>query len=193
MIPLDVSNPSISASKLIQCLFTLVISATMHGLSRLLPIASISSIKIIHGAICCACLNKITYSGCSDTDKHLYKSEPESEKNGTPASPATAFGKQCLTSSRRAYKQCSFWKLRTDLSIFLGIMQKIYHLPVSDSFASSCPCYILKMSLLYSSQHISWHWTFQLPSFRSLSLTILSSLITTFLTSPESTMFRNWS
>ncbi len=58
--------------------------------------ASTSSIKIIHGAICCACLNKsLTLEAPTPTNIST-KSEPDKEKKGTFASPATAFARSVL-------------------------------------------------------------------------------------------------
>lgn len=65
-------------------------------LSRLFPIASISSIKIIHGAIFCASLNKSRTLEAPTPTNISTKSEPASEKNGTPASPATALARSVL-------------------------------------------------------------------------------------------------
>jgi len=61
-----------------------------------LPIASISSIKIILGAFSFACLNKsLTLEAPTPTNIST-KSEPDKEKNGTSASPATAFANNVL-------------------------------------------------------------------------------------------------
>ena len=56
-----------------------------------LPIASISSIKIIEGDFCAACLNKSLTLDAPTPTNISTKSEPDKEKKGTPASPATAF------------------------------------------------------------------------------------------------------
>ena len=56
-----------------------------------LPIASISSIKIIAGDFSFACLNRSRTLLAPTPTNISTKSEPESEKNGTFASPATAF------------------------------------------------------------------------------------------------------
>ena len=96
MIPLDVSNPSISASKAFNVCSRSSFPPPCIPLSRLLPIASISSIKIIHGAICCACLNKSRTLDAPTPTNICTKSDPESEKNGTPASPATALASNVL-------------------------------------------------------------------------------------------------
>ena len=61
-----------------------------------LPIASISSIKIIEGDLSFACLNKsLTLEAPTPTNIST-KSDPESEKKGTLASPATALASKVL-------------------------------------------------------------------------------------------------
>ena len=59
-----------------------------------LPIASISSIKIIAGATFFACSNKsLTLLAPTPTNISI-NAEPETDKNSTSASPATAFAKR---------------------------------------------------------------------------------------------------
>ena len=93
--PFDVSKPSISA----RSWFSVCSRSSLpppYLLSRLFPIASISSIKIIHGAIFCASLNKSRTLEAPTPTNISTKSEPASEKNGTPASPATALARSVL-------------------------------------------------------------------------------------------------
>ena len=58
---------------------------------RALPTASISSIKIIAGDFSFACLNKSLTREAPTPTNISTKSEPDKEKKGTFASPATAF------------------------------------------------------------------------------------------------------
>ena len=60
------------------------------------PIASISSIKIIAGDLSLACLNKSRTLEAPTPTNISTKSEPESEKNGAFASPATALANNVL-------------------------------------------------------------------------------------------------
>ena len=55
------------------------------------PTASISSIKIIDGDFSLACLNKSLTREAPTPTNISTKSEPDKEKKGTLASPATAF------------------------------------------------------------------------------------------------------
>ena len=94
-IPFDVSNPSISAKSAFKvCSLSSLPPPYLE--SRLLPIESISSINTIHGAFSSACLNKsLTLEAPTPTNIST-KSEPDNEKNGTFASPATAFARRVL-------------------------------------------------------------------------------------------------
>ena len=61
-----------------------------------LPIASISSINIIAGDFSLACLNKSRTRDAPTPTNISTKSEPDNEKKGTFASPATALAKSVL-------------------------------------------------------------------------------------------------
>ena len=52
--------------------------------------------KMIQGAFSFACLNKSRTRAAPTPTNISTKSEPESEKNGTPASPATALANKVL-------------------------------------------------------------------------------------------------
>jgi hypothetical protein len=51
-------------------------------------------------------------------------SEPEIEKNGTPASPATARASKRLAGARRAHQENAFGDARTDVEEFFRIFKK---------------------------------------------------------------------
>ena len=75
--PLEESNPSISESSWFKvCSLS---SFPPIRLSRLRPMASISSIKMIHGADCCACLKRSRTRDAPTPTNISTKSEPESE------------------------------------------------------------------------------------------------------------------
>ena len=61
-----------------------------------LPIASISSINIIEGDLSFACLNRSLTLDAPTPTNISTKSDPDNEKNGTLASPATAFANSVL-------------------------------------------------------------------------------------------------
>ena len=89
IIPFSPSNPSISTRSWLR-----VCSRSSFPpptpLPRLRPTASISSIKIIQGAFFSASLNKSRTRLAPTPTNISTKSDPEIEKNGTFASPATA-------------------------------------------------------------------------------------------------------
>jgi hypothetical protein len=60
------------------------------------PTASISSMKIMHGLFCLACSNRSRTREAPTPTNISTKSDPEMEKNGTPASPATARASRVL-------------------------------------------------------------------------------------------------
>ena len=60
------------------------------------PTASISSMKTMHGEACFACSNRSRTREAPTPTNISTKSEPEIEKNGTPASPATARARRVL-------------------------------------------------------------------------------------------------
>ena len=90
MTPLFVPNPSISVSKAFNVFSRSSLPPIEGFLLRARPTASISSIKIIHGDFSLACA-KTSRTRLAPTPTNIStKSEPLIEKNGTPASPATA-------------------------------------------------------------------------------------------------------
>ena len=94
-IPLEVSKPSISESSW----FSVCSRSSFpppYLESLLLPIASISSIKMIQGAFFVASLNRSRTRDAPTPTYSSIKSEPVSEKNGTFASPATALARSVL-------------------------------------------------------------------------------------------------
>ena len=133
--PLFVSNPSISA----RSWFSVCSRSSLlpMALSRLLPIASISSINTIHGAICCACLNRSRTRDAPTPHTSLQTQNLKGEERHLRFS-CNCFGKQRLTCSRRSHQQAHLWQFCSDSGIFARIMQKIYDF-LQGFFASSSP------------------------------------------------------
>ena len=149
--PLLLSNPSISA----RSWFNVCSRSSLPPIcvSRLLPIASISSMKIIQGAICCACLNK---SRTLDAPTPTYIStnaDPLNEKNGTFASPATAFAKSVLPVPGGPTSSAPFGSFAPTLVYFPGLCRKSTT-SCKDSFASSCPATSLNVTPVCFSTYI---------------------------------------
>ena len=91
MTPLSVLNPSISTRSWLSVFSRSSFPPIIIPLPRDLPMASISSIKMIHGAFSFACRNRSRTRAAPTPTNISTKSEPLNEKNGAPASPATAF------------------------------------------------------------------------------------------------------
>ncbi len=90
------------------------------------------------------CLFKqITYTRSTYTDKHFYKIRTRQRKKRHLCFTSNCFGQQCLTSSRRSHKQRAFGQFRSNICIFLWIMQKINYF-LQGFFGLILPCNILK-------------------------------------------------
>ena len=142
--PFEVSNPSISASSWFK-----VCSRSSFPppnlLSRLLPMASISSINMIHGACFWASLNKSLTRDAPTPTNISTKSEPASEKNGTFASPATALASSVLPVPGGPTSNAPFGSFAPISRYFFGLCRKSTT-SCKDSFASSCPATSLKVT-----------------------------------------------
>ena len=93
--PLEPSKPSISVSSW----FSVCSRSSFPPMpepSLFLPMVSISSMNTIHGAFSFACLNKSLTLAAPIPTNISTNSEPEMEKKGTSASPATAFASKVL-------------------------------------------------------------------------------------------------
>ena len=149
--PLSVSNPSISARSWFKVCSRS--SLLPIALSLLLPIASISSMKIIHGAIAWASLNK---SRTLDAPTPTYIStnaEPDREKNGTFASPATAFASNVLPVPGGPTRSAPFGSF-APIPVYLPGLWRKSTTSWSDSFASSSPATSRKVTPVSFSTYI---------------------------------------
>ena len=147
IIPSFPSNPSISTSSWFKvCSLSSCPPPRPAPLWR--PTASISSIKTIHGAFFLACSNiSLTLDAPTPTNIST-KSEPDIEKNGTFASPATALAKRVFPvpggptiNTPRGIFPPSFWNL-------VGSCKKETSSETS-SLASSHPATSLKVVLTF--------------------------------------------
>ena len=103
-----------------------------------MPIASSSSIKIIHGAFSRACLNKSRTRLAPTPTNISTKSEPLILKNGTPASPATARASRVFPVPGGPTSRTPLGILPPISVYFLGSFKKSTT-STSSSFASSTP------------------------------------------------------
>ena len=94
--PLFVPKPSISVSNWLSVFSLSSLDEKLRPRLRSRPIASISSIKMMLGAFAFAFWNKSRTRLAPTPTNISTKSEPDIEKNGTPASPATALANSVL-------------------------------------------------------------------------------------------------
>ena len=110
---------------------------------RALPIASISSIKIMDGDFSLACLNKSLTREAPTPTNISTKSEPDKEKKGTFASPATAFANKVLPVPGGPTNKAPFGILPPSEVYFSGCFKKST-ISCTSSFAPSSPATSLK-------------------------------------------------
>ena len=89
-----------------------------------LPIASISSMKIMAGDFSFACLKRsLTLEAPTPTNIST-KSDPDSEKKGTFASPATAFASKVFPVPGSPTSKAPFGIFPPSLVYFVGFFKK---------------------------------------------------------------------
>ncbi len=94
--PAEVSKPSISASSWLSVCSRSSWPPIGAKAPRARPSASSSSMKMIAGAFSRACSNRSRTRAAPTPTNISTNSDPEMEKNGTPASPATALASRVL-------------------------------------------------------------------------------------------------
>ena len=113
------SNPSISARSWFNVCSLSSFPPSCESL--LFPMVSISSIKTIQGAFSFACLNKSLTRLAPIPTNISTNSEPEIEKNGTCASPATACARRVLPVPGGPTRSAPFGSLAPILAYFIGL------------------------------------------------------------------------
>ena len=68
---------------------------------------------------------EVTHTTCTHTDKHLHKVRTAHGEEGHTGLTGYSFGKQGLTGTRRTYQQGTFGNFRTDLGVFLGVLEEL--------------------------------------------------------------------
>ena len=81
--------------------------------------------KMIAGAFLRACSNRSRTRAAPTPTNISTNSEPLIEKNGTPASPATALRQQRLAGSRRADQQDAARHARAQPAVFFRVLEEI--------------------------------------------------------------------
>ena len=108
------------------------------------PMASISSIKIIEGDFSLACLNKSLTLDAPTPTNISTKSEPDKEKNGTFASPATALANNVLPVPGGPISKAPLGIFPPRVVYFSGNFKKST-ISCTSSFAPSKPATSLKV------------------------------------------------
>ena len=92
------------------------------------PTASISSMKMMQGLFCLACSNRSRTREAPTPTNISTKSEPEIEKNGTPASPATARASSVLPVPGRPVEQHALRDPRAERLELLRVLEELLDL-----------------------------------------------------------------
>ena len=142
--PKSVAKPSISVSNWFKVFSRSSLPPCTKFLPRALPTASISSMKIIQGAFSLACLNKSRTRLAPTPTNISTKSEPDKEKKGTPASPATAFANKVLPVPGGPTNKAPLGILPPSVVYFLGFLRKST-ISITSTLASSKPATSLKV------------------------------------------------
>ena len=115
---------------------------------RCLPTASISSIKIMQGWFFLAISNRSRTREAPTPTYISTKSEPETEKNGTPASPATAFANSVLPVPGGPTKSTPLGMRAPKSENFFG-WRRNSTISASSTFSSSAPATSVKRTLIF--------------------------------------------
>ena len=151
MTPLSVAKPSISTSNWLRVFSRSSLAPIIAPFPLLLPTASISSIKIIHGAFSFACLKRSRTLAAPTPTNISTKSEPLILKNGTSASPATAFASRVFPVPGGPTSSTPFGSLPPRVVYFFGSLRKSTT-SMTSAFASSRPATSLKVMRVCSSR-----------------------------------------
>ena len=150
MIPESVPKPSISTSNWFSVFSRSSLPPTILFLPRARPMASISSMKMIHGALSLAWRNKSRTREAPTPTNISTKSDPDKEKKGTCASPATALASNVLPVPGEPINKAPLGILPPRLVYFFGFLRKST-ISITSCFASSSPATSLKVTDTWAS------------------------------------------
>ena len=136
MMPLPGSKPSISLKSWLRVCSRSSLPPKRVSLD--LPMASISSMKMMQGALAFACLKRSLTLDAPTPTNISTKSEPVSEKKGTSASPATALASRVLPVPGGPTSRAPLGSFAPMERYFAGLCRKST-ISTNDSFASSSP------------------------------------------------------
>ena len=141
-MPLWLSKPSISARSWFRVCSRS--SFVVRPVSRRLPMVSISSMKTMQGAFSLACLKRSRTFAAPRPTNISTNSEPEIEKNGTLASPATALASSVLPVPGGPTSRAPLGQRAPMAAYFSGCSRK-ETISSRESLASSWPATSLKV------------------------------------------------
>ena len=95
---------------------------------RVLPMASSSSMKTMQGAFSLACSNRSRTRAAPTPTNISTNSEPVMEKNGTPASPATARASSVLPVPGGPTSSTPLGMRPPSALVLLGVLEEVHHL-----------------------------------------------------------------
>ena len=159
MIPRSVPKPSISTSNWFK-VFSLSSLLIIIFFPLALPIASISSMKIIQGAFSLACLKRSLTRLAPTPTNISTKSLPLRLKNGTCASPATALANKVLPVPGGPINKAPLGILPPKAVYFLGFFKKST-ISITSTLASSSPATSPKF--IFTLDALSKRVAFDLP------------------------------
>ena len=144
--PESVANPSISTKSEFKVFSLSSLEPGIWPLPLERPMASISSMKTIHGAFSLACLKRSLTLAAPTPTNISTKSEPEREKKGTAASPATAFANKVLPVPGGPTSRAPLGIFPPSFVNFEGLRRNST-ISCTSSFASSSPATLSKVIL----------------------------------------------
>ena len=169
------SKPSISVSSWLSVCSRSSFEPTPPSL--FLPMVSISSMNTMHGAFSLACLKRSLTLAAPMPTNISTNSEPDMEKNGTFASPATAFASSVLPVPGGPTSSAPLGSFAPIAAYFAGSCKKST-ISCRDSFASSSPATSAKVLPVCASTYIL---ALALP--KLMALPILPALVMRFIIS----------
>ena len=142
-----VPKPSISVRSWLRVfsLSSLELKPTFLPLAR--PTASISSMKTMQGAFSFACLKRSRTLEAPTPTNISTKSEPEMEKNGTSASPATALASSVFPVPGGPTSRAPLGIFPPSAVYFFGLRRKST-ISITSTFASERPATSLNVTLV---------------------------------------------
>jgi len=150
MTPIFVPKPSISVRSWFRVFSRSSFDPKFAFLPLARPTASISSMNTIQGAFSLACLKRSLTREAPTPTNISTKSDPDIEKNGTLASPATAFARSVLPVPGGPIRRAPFGIFPPSWVYFFGFLRKST-ISITSVLASSRPATSLKLILTFVS------------------------------------------